>query len=54
MDQQFATSVGADLWDITDGMSVLFKTTTQEYGRIFFYKFANKSANSNKEAPSLS
>jgi hypothetical protein len=54
MDQEFVTTIGADLWTISNGMSVLFRTATQEYGRLFFYKFANKSGNSYKEAPSPS
>jgi hypothetical protein len=54
MDQEFVTTIGADLWTISNGMSVLFRTATQEYGRLFFYKFANKSGNSYKEAPAPS
>jgi hypothetical protein len=54
MDQEFVTTIGADLWSISNGMSVLFRTASQEYGRLFFYKFANKSGNSYKEAPSPS
>jgi len=54
LDAEFVASIGADLWNISDGMSVLFRTADQEYGRLFFYKFANKGANSNKEAPSPS
>lgn len=41
-----------ELYGIKDGMSIVFRTTDQEYGRLFFYKFVNKAAQSNKEAPS--
>jgi hypothetical protein len=54
LDAEFVASIGADLWNISDGMSTLFRTADQEYGRLFFYKFANKGANSKKEAPSPS
>ena len=52
LDAEFVTSMGADLWKISDGMSALFRTSDQEYGRIFFYEFANKGATAKKEAPS--
>lgn len=52
LDPEFVTSMGADLWKISDGMSALFRTTDQEYGRIFFYEFANKGATAKKVAPS--
>lgn len=52
LDPEFITSMGADLWKISDGMSALFRTTDQEYGRIFFYEFANKGATAKKVAPS--
>ena len=54
LDPEFASDMGTDLWNILDGMSVLFRTADQESGRIFFYKFANKSTNGNREAPSPS
>ncbi len=41
-----------ELYTIKDGMSIVFRTVDQEYGRLFFYTFANKGANSNKAAPS--
>jgi hypothetical protein len=41
-----------ELTAITDGMSILFRTTSQEYARIIFYTFANTGAKSNKAAPS--
>ena len=43
-----------EILTIKDGMSIVFRTSDQEYGRLFFYKFINKSAHSNKEAPSPS
>ncbi|MDH7461896.1 hypothetical protein QEG73_11430 [Chitinophagaceae bacterium 26-R-25] len=52
LDPEFVTSIGADLWKISDGMSALFRTTDQEYGRIFFYEFANKGKSTKKVAPS--
>jgi hypothetical protein len=49
----FAAAMGEDqLHSISEGMSIVFRTTDNEYGRIFFYKFVNKSAQSNKTAPS--
>jgi len=33
-------------------MSIVFRTSEGEYGRLFFYKYVNKGAQSNKEAPS--
>lgn len=41
-----------ELYSIKDGMSIVFRTSEGEYGRLFFYKFVNKNAQSNKEAPS--
>ena len=32
--------------------SVVFQTTDQEYGRVFFYRFLNKNKGMGKEAPS--
>lgn len=53
LEPAFAESMTPDeLYGIKDGMSITFRTSDQEYGRLFFYKFANKSAQSNKEAPS--
>lgn len=52
LDPEFVASIGADLWKISDGMSALFRTTDQEYGRIFFYEFANKGKSTKKVAPS--
>ncbi|MFL5808360.1 MAG: hypothetical protein ACJ749_02505 [Flavisolibacter sp.] len=43
-----------ELYTIKDGMSIVFRTTDNEYGRLFFYKFVNKNAQSNKEALSPS
>ncbi|HZI52681.1 MAG TPA: hypothetical protein VFD56_03215 [Chitinophagaceae bacterium] len=55
LDPAFVTAMGDDqLYAISEGMSIVFKTTGQEYGRLFFYTFANKGAQSNKEAPSPS
>jgi hypothetical protein len=54
LDPEFITAQGDGLWDIANGMSVVFQTTEQEYGRIFFYKFLNKNKQMNKEAPSPS
>jgi hypothetical protein len=50
LDPEFVTIQGDGLWQITNGMSVVFQTTDQEYGRIFFYKFLNKNKNMHKEA----
>ena len=50
LDPDFASAHGDALWKITDGMSVLFKTTDNEYGRIFFYKFVSKGSQVNKKA----
>jgi hypothetical protein len=52
LDNEFIANEGADLWSITDGMSVMFITADKEYGRLFFYKFINKGAEANVEAPS--
>jgi hypothetical protein len=41
-----------ELYTIKDGMSIVFRTGDQEYGRLFFFTFVNKGANSNKPAPS--
>jgi hypothetical protein len=52
LDPEFVLAQGNDLYTINNGMSVLFRTADQEYGRIFFYKFLNKDKQMNKEAPS--
>jgi len=54
LDPEFLAAQGQELWTITNGMSVLFQTTDQEYGRIFLYKSLNKNKGMNKEAPSPS
>ena len=54
LDPEFITAQGDGLWDIANGMSVVFQTTDLEYGRIFFYKSLNKNKQMNKEAPSPS
>lgn len=56
LDAAFVTAMGDEqLYSISEGMSIVFKTSSgQEYGRLFFYSFANKGAQSNKEAPSPS
>jgi len=52
LDPDFVITVGNDLWTISNGMSVVFQTADQEYGRLFFYKFLNKNKQMHKEAPS--
>ena len=47
-----ATMTPDELYSIKDGMSVVFRTSDQEYGRLFFYKFVNKGTAANKVAPS--
>ena len=54
LDPEFMTVQGDGIWNITNGMSVLFQTVDQEYGRVFFYKSLNKNKQANKEAPSPS
>lgn len=55
LDPEFASSTSEDdLLAITDGMSISFRTTDQEYGRLFFYKFVNDKPKANKVAPSPS
>jgi hypothetical protein len=52
LEAAFAGSMTADeLYSIKDGMSIVFRTTDNEYGRLFFYKFANKGTQTNKAAP---
>ena len=43
LDPDFIAAQGDGLWTITNGMSVLFQTVDQEYGRVFFYKSLNKN-----------
>ena len=45
LDPDFAAAAGDGLWTITNGMSVVFQTTDQEYGRVFFYKFLSAPKN---------
>ena len=52
LDPDFLAAQGDALWMVTSGMSVLFQTADQEYGRVFFYKSLNKNKQANKEAPS--
>jgi hypothetical protein len=53
LDPAFASTMSEDqLLAITDGMSVTFRTSNHEYGRLIFYTFVNKSAKVNKPAPS--
>ena len=55
LETAFVSSMSPDeLFMIKDGMSIVFRTSDNEYGRLFFYKFANKGAQSNKVAPSPS
>ena len=55
LEAAFSSSMTPDeLYAIKEGMSVVFRTTDQEYARLFFYTFVNKGANSNKAAPSAS
>ena len=52
LDPEFVLAQGAELYNVVNGMSVLFRTADQEYGRIFFYKLLSKDKQKNKEAPS--
>ena len=53
LEPAFVASMTADeLYSIKDGMSIVFRTSDQEYGRLFFYKFVNKGTAANKVAPS--
>jgi hypothetical protein len=52
LDLDFVSVQGEALWQVTNGMSVLFQTVEQEYGRVFFYKSLNKNKDANKDAPS--
>jgi len=54
LESAFTASMSPDeLYSIKDGMSIVFRTIDQEYGRLFFYTFVNKGATSNKAAPSV-
>lgn len=53
LEPAFTSSMTPDeLYAIKEGMSIVFRTTDNEYGRLFFYKFVNKGPQSNKAAPS--
>ncbi len=53
MDPAFAKSLTEDEFGtITDGMSINFLMSDQEYGRIFFYTFLNEKPKALKQAPS--
>jgi hypothetical protein len=53
LEAAFTSSMTPDeLYAIKDGMSIVFRTVDQEYGRLFFYTFVNKGPASNKSAPS--
>ena len=54
LDAEFLAVQGDGLYNIANGMSVVFQTTDNEYGRIFFYKSLNKNKQMSKEAPSPS
>ena len=47
-----ASMTPEELYAIRDGMSIVFRTSSNEYGRLFFYQFANKGTQVNKVAPS--
>jgi hypothetical protein len=52
LDPSFTKDISADeLLTITDGMSVTFRTTDQEMGRLFFYEFLAEKPKANKVAP---
>ncbi len=51
MDPAFEKST-LDLMSINDGMSINFKMSDMEYGRIFFYDFLNDKPKGRKNAPS--
>jgi hypothetical protein len=55
LDPEFTANIGEDdLFAITDGTSISFRTSEQEYGRLFFYKFLNEKPKANKQAPPAS
>jgi hypothetical protein len=52
LDPTFVSTMPEDqLLAITDGMSVSFRTTDSETGRLFFYKFLEDKPKANKVAP---
>ncbi len=52
LDPSFTKDLSSDeLLTITDGMSVSFRTTDQETGRLFFYEFLAEKPKANKVAP---
>ncbi len=53
LDPEFMGSMTEDdLLTITDGMTISFRTTDQDYGRLFFFKFLQDKPKANKVAPS--
>lgn len=53
LDPEFAGNMSEeDLYMITDGMTISFRTSDQDFGRLFFYKFLNDKPKANKKAPS--
>ena len=55
LEAAFAGSMSPDeLYTIKDGMSIVFRTSDNEYGRLFFYQFVNKGSLGNTVAPSAS
>ena len=55
LEAAFAGSMSPDeLYTIKDGMSIVFRTSDNEYGRLFFYQFVNKGSQGNAVAPSAS
>jgi hypothetical protein len=55
IDPEFASTMTQDeLFSITDGMTISFRTQEGDFGRLFFYKFLNDKPKSNKVAPSPS
>jgi hypothetical protein len=55
LDPEFASNISEeDMLTITDGTSISFRSSEQEYGRLFFYKFLNDKPKTNKTAPSPS
>ena len=55
LEAAFTGSMSPDeLYTIKDGMSIVFRTSDNEYGRLFFYQFVNKGSLGNTVAPSAS
>ena len=55
LEAAFTGSMSPDeLYTIKDGMSIVFRTSDNEYGRLFFYQFVNKGSQGNTVAPSAS